>query len=215
MAGSNELGRQFAGSSSYGGYPFNRAFPLDLPNARLCADGTVLTASSAPAYILTSGTMGRVRWAAAAAVTAEIELDVGVPGEYMVDAPAADDQINFLLIAKSGASGTNPGKFTPTLFYQRAGSAVSSAQALASYKKGLTLDAVEAASFAVSTTFTLTDAPTQPEAVMLQFRNLGLKPFDALRLQITPSQSNNHAVDFFGIWCLPQVFAGMARFRTS
>lgn len=209
MSGGYDINRAIA--NAFGNYSWYGAERIPLQTGRTISDGLVL-AAGAPPYTVTSA-FGRIVCAANAATTTGVEWDISIPGQYAKDKAAEDDELRFLLIIKSGASGTVPAVMAPTILYQRAGSALSSSVALTGYKKASTLDLLEAASFTTSTTFTCTDAPTQPEAVMLQFKNAGLKPFDAARITIAPNGATNHATSLFGMWMLPKRYIAIEQFR--
>ena len=208
MSGGYDINRAIA--NAFGNYSWYGAERIPLGTGRTISDGVTLTPSTGtPPYTVVSA-FGGIVWGANAGTTTGVEWDIGIPGEYAKDKAAEDDELRFLLIMKGGAA---TGGFVPTILYQRAGSALSASIPLTGYKKGLTLDALETASFAASTTFTLTATPTQPEAVMLQFTNAGLKPFDAARLTIGPSGAANTATTLFGMWMLPKRYAAIEQFR--
>jgi hypothetical protein len=204
----NDIARFLSSPASYGGgYAYNGCERVNLGAGRLIADGTIL-ASGAPPWTVTSA-FGRIVWAADAATTTGVEWDIGVCGQYAEDKPASDDVLEVLMIIKSGASGTVAAVMTPTILRQRAGSALSSAIALTAYKKATTIAGLDTASWTSAASFTCTDAPTHPEAILCKFVGGGLKPFDAARLTIAPAGATNHATSLFGMWVLPQRYAGI------
>lgn len=206
MSGGYDINRAIA--NAFGNYSWYGAERIPVGNGRLIADGTIL-ASGAPPYTVTSA-FGRIVWAGSAATTTGVEWDIGVPGEYAKDKPAEDDELRFLMIVKAASAAET---MTPTLLYQRAGSALSSSIVMTGYKKATTLDGLESASFTSTATVTLTNAPTQPEAVMLQFKNAGLKPFDAARFTLAPAATTTGTISLFGLWMLPKRYIAIEQFR--
>ena len=206
MSGGYDINRAIA--NAFGNYSWYGAERIPLQTGRTISDGLVL-AAGAPPYTVTSA-FGRIVWAGSAATTTGVEWDIGVPGEYARDKPAEDDELRFLMIVKAASAAET---MTPTLLYQRAGSALSSSIVMTGYKKATTLDGLESASFTSTATVTLTNAPTQPEAVMLQFKNAGLKPFDAARFTLAPAATTTGTISLFGLWMLPKRYIAIEQFR--
>lgn len=194
---------------SMGGDGFFREMPgaFTIDNAKIVTTGAKVGSATTPA--LTAGTPPYLLWAANSATTVTADWCFDVPEDY-AETKNGDgddtDEIRIMLMMRSVDGGTAAAEFTPTISYRRANEAAASAIALTAYRIGASLTDLVASdnNFTEDTTFQLTDNPTNPEWVELQFRGGGLRAFDAANFLLTPTVATNHIAHLFSARLRPK-----------
>lgn len=208
MSGSYDFERSWRGALGGDGFFRELAGALNISAARIVTTNASVSSSTTPA--LTDGTPPYLNWAAAGATTVTAGWNWTVPDDYaetkMGDGSTDSDEVRVMLLMHSLTGGSNAGIFTPTISYRRGGAAAASAIALTAYRVGSDLQALvaETNNFATATSFTLTDNPTNPQWVELQFKGGGLRAFDAAHFLLTPQNANNHAVRLYTAMLRPK-----------